>query len=111
MELLRPYVLDDRTVERVVSVFTAQRDDLWLFEEQLRRWSEQGLGAEQRREVSRLSHQLESLRQVIVEILTLAENLKHGTIERVLSRVMQSWDWSGCCAARPNESTETMLLT
>ena len=82
----RPHVLDDHTVERVVSVFTAQRDDLWLFEEQLRRWGEQGLDAEQRREVSRLTHQLESLRQVITEILTLAEALKHGTIERVLSR-------------------------
>ena len=82
----RPHVLDDRTVERVVSVFTAQRDDLWLSEEQLRRWGEQGLDAEQRREVSRLSHQLESLRQVIAEILTLAESLKHGTIERVLSK-------------------------
>ena len=41
---------------------TAQRDELWLFEEQLRRWSEQGLDFEQRREVSRL-------RQVIAEIL------------------------------------------
>ena len=58
---------------------TAQWDELWLFEEQLRRWSEQGLDFEQRREVSRL-------RQVIAEILALAEALKHGTIEEVLSR-------------------------
>ncbi len=82
----RPYVLDDHTVERVVSVFTAQQDELWLFEEQLRRWSEQELDPQQRREVSRLTDHLESLKQVIAKILTLAESLKHGTIERVLSR-------------------------
>lgn len=29
----RPHMLDDYTVGRVVEVYTAQRDDLWLYEE------------------------------------------------------------------------------
>lgn len=41
----RPHVLDDYTVGRVITVFTTQRDDLWLFEEQLRRWQAQDLTA------------------------------------------------------------------
>jgi len=34
----KPHVLDDYTVKRVIDVFTAQQNDLWLFDEQLRRW-------------------------------------------------------------------------
>ena len=34
----KPHVLDDYTIGRVLDVFTAQQDDLWLFDEQLRRW-------------------------------------------------------------------------
>ena len=34
----KPYVLDDDTVTRVKHAFTTQREDFWVFEEQLRRW-------------------------------------------------------------------------
>jgi hypothetical protein len=34
----KPFVLDDYTVGRVIEVFTTQQGDLWLFDEQLRRW-------------------------------------------------------------------------
>ncbi len=34
-----PHVLDDHIVARVVEVSTAQRDDLWLWDEQLHRWN------------------------------------------------------------------------
>ena len=34
----KPHVLDDYTVGRVFEVFGSQKDDLWLFEEQLARW-------------------------------------------------------------------------
>jgi hypothetical protein len=34
----KPHVLDDFTVNRVKQAFTTQRNDFWLFEEQLRRW-------------------------------------------------------------------------
>lgn len=33
----KPYVLDDYTVNRVISAFTTQKKDFWMFEEQLRR--------------------------------------------------------------------------
>lgn len=82
----RPYVLDDYTVGRIVEVYTTQRNDLWLYEEQLRRWSALTLAAGRRREVERLSVQMGRLCAVIDAILTLADELKVGTIERALSK-------------------------
>ena len=81
-----PHVLDDYTVQRVIGVYTTQRDDLWLFEEQLRRWAAESLTAAQRQEVTRLTGQVARLRQVITAILTLADELKRGTIEQVLAK-------------------------
>jgi hypothetical protein len=82
----RPGVLDDFTVERVVSVYTQQASDLWLYEEQLRRWKEQKLTQAQHFEVTRLQEQLEQLRAQIDAILSLAKDLKSITIESLLNR-------------------------
>jgi hypothetical protein len=82
----RPHVLDDSTVGRVIEVFTKESEALWLYEEQLRRWQAIDLTATQRQEVERLGGQLSTLREVIASILALAEELKGGTIERVLAK-------------------------
>jgi len=82
----QPHMLDDYTVGRVVEVYTEQRNDLWLYEEQLRRWSAQALTAAQRREVERLTGQLGRLRAVIDKILALMDELKGGTIEKILAK-------------------------
>ncbi len=80
----KPHVLDNYTVGRVTEVYTVQKNDLWLFEEQLKRWTEQSLTPRQRTEVQRLMGQMAKLRQVITDILALADELKQGTIEQVL---------------------------
>ncbi len=82
----RPSMLDDYTVGRVVEVYTEQRDDLWMYEEQLRRWSAQTLTTSQRREVERLTGQLGRLRAVIDTILALMDELKGGTIEKMMAK-------------------------
>jgi len=82
----KPHVLDDHIVGRLVEVYTAQRDDLWLWDEQLRRWSDEPLGAIRRREVERLHGQMAALRKVVGDILALADELGRGTIERVLAK-------------------------
>ena len=81
-----PHVLDDYTVVRVVEVYTAQRGDLWLWDEQLRRWDAEDLTPLRRREVQRLQGQMAALRTVVGEILALADELGQGTIERVLAK-------------------------
>src|SRR5436305_7289685 len=75
----RPYVLDDSTVGRVKEVFTTQQDDLRLFDEQLRRWKALELTVTQRKEVERLSGQMQELHAVIATILELAKELEQGT--------------------------------
>ena len=79
-------MLDDYTVGRVIKVYTAQQNDLGLYDEQLQRWNKQTLTDTQRQEVDRLTVQVGRLRQVITAILTLADELKAGTIEQVLGK-------------------------
>ena len=67
-------------------VFGSQKDDLWPFEEQLARWKTDKLSVGQRHEVDRLTEQVGRCRTVIDSILSLAEQLKQGTIEKVLAK-------------------------
>jgi len=82
----KPHVLDDYTVNRVKKVFVEQQKDLWLFDEQLTRWSKNQLSAHQRKEVDRLAGQMKKLREQITVILELADDLGKGTIEKVMSK-------------------------
>jgi hypothetical protein len=82
----RPHALDDATIERSIKLHTEQRDFLWVFEEQLVRWRSEPLSATQKGELDRLDGQLDRLRTVLSDILELAEELKQGTIDKVLAK-------------------------
>ncbi len=81
-----PYVLDGETVERTCEVFGKAREDIDLYDRQLRRWGAQTLTPRQRREVDRLSLQLVSLREVVDDILEMADELAGSTIETILAK-------------------------
>ena len=81
---LRPHALDDAIIGRVKRVYGEQRDDLWLYQEQVRRWRATPLTSDQRREVERLAGQLAHLRATLDAILALADELAAGTIDRIL---------------------------
>ncbi len=82
----KPHVLDNFTVNRVKQVFTTQRNDFWLFEEQLSRWQSGQLTDEQRAEVTRLVEQMKRLRENNTRVLELANELSKGTIEKVMAK-------------------------
>jgi hypothetical protein len=82
----KPWILDDYTVGRVIKVFTEQNDYLGLYQEQMNRWGELSLKENQHMEIDRLNGQLDSLRTAVAGILTLADKLKAGTIEREFSK-------------------------
>src|SRR5688500_6224479 len=82
----KPYVMDDATIARVIRVYTEQRDDLWLYDEQLRRWQTQRPTEAQRQEIARLAGELTHLRATLDTVLTLADELKDQTIERTLAK-------------------------
>lgn len=82
----RPYVLDDDTVTHVKRAFTTQREDFWIFEEQLRSFQALKLTTQQRTEITRLQDQMTRLRQINSDVLALAEELSKGTIEKQLAK-------------------------
>ena len=82
----KPYVLDDHTVVRVIQVFTQQKTDLPLYQGQVSHWMAGDLTVNQRREVERLQGCVTKLQELAESILSLAEELKQGTIESVLRK-------------------------
>lgn len=81
-----PHLLDGAVVARARRVFTAQRDDLWLFEEQQRRWAaERQLTAGQRGQVEELGRATRRLRQQTEQALALVNALAAHAIARVLT--------------------------
>ena len=82
----QPHVMDDYTIERVHDVHGTQLNDLWLYEEQLARWQKGNQTETQRQEIGRLTDQLTELRQVLTACLALADEMKDGTIEKILAK-------------------------
>jgi hypothetical protein len=82
----KPHVLDDFTVNRVITVFTEQSSNFWIYDEQLRRWQQDTLTPGQRDEVERLVEQMRRLRENNTNVLLLARELSKRTIEKVLAK-------------------------
>jgi hypothetical protein len=81
-----PHVLDDAIALRATRLYKAQLEDVQLYREQLRRWQEQPLTADQRREVDRLLGQLPRIKQLSEAILELLDEIKEGTIDKILGK-------------------------
>jgi hypothetical protein len=82
----RPHVLDDATVDRSVRVHTEQLEFVDIYERQLQRWQAARPSTAQKRELDRLEHQNRRLREVTIDVLTLANELRKGTIDRVMAK-------------------------
>lgn len=83
----KPYILDNFTVDRVLSVYKEQLDFMWVFEKQLSKWlEEEQLTASEIGKINKTKDQLKELSKVIADILSLADKLKKGTIEKVLEK-------------------------
>lgn len=83
----KPYVLDDDTVERVIQVYTEQLELMPIYPKQLEKWKKENqLSSSQQREIQRSHKQVRKWEQTVIAILSLANKLKEGTIEKVLSK-------------------------
>lgn len=82
----RPYVLDDDIVNRAIRLYQAQIDDVWFYEEQFSRWLAEPLTDLQRQEVNRLNAQLPRIKELSQAILELMDEMKDGTINRILEK-------------------------
>jgi hypothetical protein len=82
----QPHVFDDALVDRVEAVYGETAAMLPVFEEQLRRWGEASLTRPQRAEVARLSDQISRLPPMVSEVLSIAAEIRRGTIDRVMEK-------------------------
>ncbi|MFI5305100.1 MAG: hypothetical protein ACHQYP_09945 [Nitrospiria bacterium] len=82
----KPHVLDDHSIGRVFKVYHEQRDFLWVYEEQIARWKKLNLPKKTLKELNRLEKQLEKDKEIVNKILSLAEELKKGTIDTILAK-------------------------
>lgn len=83
----KPYILNDEIVERVIIVFAEQSNYICLYENQISKWqNEETLTSKIETDLARSQSQLQELSIVITNILTLADKLKNGTIEKVIGK-------------------------
>ena len=79
----KPHVLDDATIDRVERVHTEQLEFVAIYTQQITRWRDEKPSSSQTRALDRMATQNQRLRDVTADVLTLARELRKGTIERV----------------------------
>ena len=82
----KPHVLDDATIARTKRVNGESLEWCDVYDRQLARWQRERLTRAQRAEVTRLEGVQRELRVVVTQILELADELAHGTIEQQLAK-------------------------
>ncbi len=82
----KPHVMDDYTVGRIFEVYQAQKNDFWMYDEQLSRWQKTKLTDKQQIEVKRLQNQMVELKRVVGKNLEIGKYLKDNTIEKVMAK-------------------------
>ena len=75
-----PWLLDDATVDPVKKVFGVQRDDMWLWEENGRRWQALDLDTATRAQVDGYMSLAARFATTNDEVLALADEIAGGTI-------------------------------
>jgi hypothetical protein len=87
--LEQPYKLDDATVDRMKRAFQTQLDDLWLWQEQGRRWREGEHGeltGDQKAGVEKMQGLVEKIRDVDTKVLQATEKISKVTIDKLLAK-------------------------
>ena len=82
----QPHLLDNATIDRLTGVYSEQKGELWLYEEQLGRWKKQSPTAAQGAEITRLEQRLGQLRTLIDELLARVQRLRPYTIDAILAK-------------------------
>jgi hypothetical protein len=82
----KPHVMDDAIIDRALRLYGERVHFIEIDCEQLRRWRNENPDARQRREIDRLETQISRLRQMNAHILSLAAEIRKGTINRILEK-------------------------
>lgn len=83
---LKPHVLNDEMLHRIIKVHTSQNTDNWVFFEQCKKWREQNPNDEQLGLIAQVERNAYEREQVNHQILKLASSFKGKTIESILAK-------------------------
>ena len=82
----KPHVLDDALLEQVQDFYQREVEVNGDYKAQLASWKKAPLSYEQKNEIERLEKQLARNQEVCDEIFSLVDELKKGTINRILEK-------------------------
>lgn len=83
----QPWVLDDATIERTITLYTERLAVITtLHEKQLRRFKHEKLTLQQQRTIATLTEQTARTKRLVTELLTLAQEIKGNPIDQILNR-------------------------
>ncbi len=80
----KPHVMDDMIIDRAINNHRKYLEGAWVYDEQIARWKKEKLTEEQYREIQRLTGQMIKYRKMCEEIIAVSEEIKKGTINRIL---------------------------
>jgi len=80
----KPHVMDDQIIDRAINNHRKYLEGAWVYDEQLSRWKKENLTEKQSREIERLTSQMLKYRKMCEEIIAVSEEIKKGTINRIL---------------------------
>ena len=80
----KPHVMDDMTMNQAITNHKKYLKEAWVYDEQIARWKKEKLTGEQGREIERLTGQMLKYRKMCEEIIAVSEEVKKGTINRIL---------------------------
>jgi len=80
----KPHVMDDVLMDQAINNHRKYLKEAWVYDEQLIRWKKEKLTEEQYREIQRLTGQMIKYRKMCEEIIAVSEEIKKGTINRIL---------------------------
>jgi hypothetical protein len=83
---LKPWAFGDATVRRTIRLYNQRLEYLEMDREQLARWSKETLTPSQQQDIETLSKQTARNRELMQEILVLANEIKRNTIDQILAR-------------------------
>ena len=83
----KPYILTDEIIERTIRVHKEQSDFILMYEKQLSKWCEEEfLPINIKADLAKSQEQLQDLNNILNAILSLANKLANGSIEKVMGK-------------------------
>ena len=80
----KPHVMDDMTMNQAITNHKKYLKEAWVYDEQLSRWKKEKPTDKQSKEIERLTSQMLKYRKMCEEIIAVSEEIKKGTINRIL---------------------------